>query len=103
MATPKHLLLIQAQAQGAQIQFRVSPDHPWRNVHRPSWDNGNEYRVLVPTNGEWYAVSYIKDIGTNAYFLAQYWSATNVFTLDQRVPIPAQLVHVLGTVTITPF
>ena len=39
----KHYDLIMAWANGAKIQFLE--DFEWRNVQRPSWSDGIEYRI----------------------------------------------------------
>lgn len=44
-----HADLIIAWANGAQIQYRYSPNHTWEDVSDPRWTKDGEYRAK-PTN-----------------------------------------------------
>ena len=40
-----HADLIHAYADGAHIQYRVSPDNPWADIENPAFRETTEYRI----------------------------------------------------------
>lgn len=73
MTTPRpHAELIHAWANGAQIQFRRSPAHEWKDIDGPSWVASTFYRLKPTPRTLRYRVALRHDpttgrIGTDAY------------------------------------
>lgn len=63
----KHADVIIAWAEGAEIEYRKSPQYIWNSAEYPGWYENYEYRVKPPAKK--YRVALFKDYG-KSYALA---------------------------------
>lgn len=76
MKPHKHAELIKAWADGAEIQYRLSPEEEWKYMESPLWWDCNEYRIKPKqpvVRWQW------------AYKTRAGWQSTSGFYTDNEV------------------
>jgi hypothetical protein len=63
MTTPhKHAAVIRAYADGAEIEYRRDPKHPWKPIKRPLFHEDREYRVKPEKKVGLYRVAMFRTV-----------------------------------------
>lgn len=86
----KHAEVIKAWADGAQIQYRFSPNHPWEDIDDPIWIPDDEYRVK-PAN----VVRYLSVMQMPAKSVAVGWGVASKDCAGNQTNAALELKRVL--------